>query len=234
MASQRQPRAGGRTASGRGAAGPRPPAGGAGNGGNKGGKAAAGRAQSRAAQAARAAAADSPPVPAAPASRLGRLLAKAPPDLPAAPRWLQWTTFLLTLAGLGDSIYLTIVELRPAALFCSSTGLVNCGNVLHSPQGKIFGIAVAYFGLAFYIGMVFLNSPWAWRRRELLVRRVRLASFIVGICFVLYLVYAELIEIGNICLYCTGVHIITFLLFALIVFDSTFRHAPASTPAPGR
>jgi uncharacterized membrane protein len=41
---------------------------------------------------------------------------------------------------------------------------------------------------------------------------------VVGIGFVLYLVYAELFIIGAICLYCTSVHTITFLLFGLTVF----------------
>ena len=39
-----------------------------------------------------------------------------------------------------------------------------------------------------------------------------------GIGFVLCLLYAELFIIGAICLYCTSVHVITFLLFGLTVF----------------
>ena len=35
--------------------------------------------------------------------------------------------------------------------------------------------------------------------------------------FVLWLVYAELIRIHSICLYCTAVHVLTFLLFALVL-----------------
>ena len=50
-------------------------------------------------------------------------------------------------------------------------------------------------------------------RREIAL--ARMASLVVGIGFVLYLVYAELFDIGAICLYCTSVHIITFLLFVL-------------------
>jgi uncharacterized membrane protein len=47
---------------------------------------------------------------------------------------------------------------------------------------------------------------------------------------VLYLIYAELIEIGRICPHCTSVHIITFLLFCLIVFQFAAR-SPASEPS---
>ena len=34
-------------------------------------------------------------------------------------------------------------------------------------------------------------------------------------------VYADLIEVGEICPYCTSVHVITFLLFSLIVFQAS-------------
>jgi uncharacterized membrane protein len=194
----------------------------------KGGKAAAGRAQARAAREARAQADAATAQPAAATgSRWQRMLREqVPEDMPPPPPWLRWTTFALALAGLGLSIYLTIVELEPAALICSNTGIINCANVIHSPEGHIFGIPVAYFGLAFYVYLIALLSPWAWRRREMFVQRLRLASIVVGMCFVLYLVYAELIEIKNICIWCTSVHTVTFVLFVLIVFDAAFRRPP--------
>lgn len=194
----------------------------------RGGKAAAGKAQAKAARDARASAEAAGAEPrAAGASRWQQLRQQmVPEDLPAPGTWLQWTTWVLAVAGLGLSIYLTIVELAPAALICSSTGIVNCANVLHSPEGHIIGIPVAYFGLAFYVYLAALLSPWVWQRRELSIQRLRLASIVVGMLFVLYLVFAELIEIGNICIWCTSVHIVTFVLFVLIVFDATFRRPP--------
>jgi uncharacterized membrane protein len=203
---------------------------------SKGGKAAAAKAQAKAARDARSRTEAAGGQPAAkPTSGWRRMLQqKVPEDLPAPGRWLQWTTWLLSVAGLGVSIYLTIVELAPAALICSSTGIVNCANVLHSAEGHIVGIPVAYFGLAFYIYLVLLNSPWAWQRKELFIQRLRLASIIVGICFVLYLVYAELIEIGNICIWCTSVHVVTFALFVLIVFDAVFRRPPIAAATQSR
>lgn len=166
------------------------------------------------------------PAPAAPSLR-ERLLGPGPAGLPAPSPVLAWVTFALSLAGLGLSIYLTIVDLQPTALVCSAHGIVDCANVLHSAQAKVFGvIPVAFLGLAFYVVASALNSPWAWRRPEPLIRWGRLGAFIVGICFVLYLVYAELILIGNICIWCTTVHCVTFVLFVLIVFDSAFRRPP--------
>ena len=133
--------------------------------------------------------------------------------------WLQLTTFVLALAGLGVSIYLTIAHFTESALLgCSESGLVNCTKVTTSPQSYVFGIPVAVLGLAFYLFAVAIMSPWAWQSARREVHLARIASMVVGIGFVLYLVYAELFIIGSICLYCTSVHAITFVLFVLTMF----------------
>ena len=138
---------------------------------------------------------------------------------PAAPFWLQITTWLVAMAGLGVSIYLTIAHFTESTLAgCSESGLVNCTKVTTSPQSYVFGIPVAVLGLAFYLFAVAAMSPWAWRSGRREVHIVRLASTVVGIGFVLYLIYAELFIIGSICLYCTSVHVLTFVLFALTAF----------------
>jgi uncharacterized membrane protein len=140
-----------------------------------------------------------------------------------APPWIQWTALGLSLAGLGVSIYLTIIHFTsPKLLLCSSNGTINCEKVLSSPEAMVFGVfPVAVLGLAFYVFMVAINSPWAWRSRLPVVWWARLAGAVAGMGFVLYLVYVELIQIGNICLWCTSVHVITFLLFVLLVFTAT-------------
>jgi len=133
--------------------------------------------------------------------------------------WLQIATFVLALAGLGVSIYLTIAHFTESALAgCSESGLVNCTKVTTSPQSYVFGIPVAVLGLAFFVFCVAIMSPWAWRASRREIHLIRIASLVVGIGFVLYLVYAELFTIGSICLYCTSVHVITFLLFVLTAF----------------
>jgi uncharacterized membrane protein len=137
----------------------------------------------------------------------------------AVPLWMQIATFLLALAGLGVSIYLTIAHFTEAPLAgCSESGLVNCTKVTTSPQSYVFGIPVAVLGLAFYVAAVGLMSPWAWRASRREIHLARMASLVVGVGFVLYLLYAELFIIGSICLYCTSVHVITFVLFALAAF----------------
>ena len=141
----------------------------------------------------------------------------AAPSGPAV--WLQLTTFVLALAGLGVSVYLTIAHFTESALAgCSESGVVNCTKVTTSPQSYVFGIPVAVLGLAFYVFAVAIMSPWAWQAARREIHLLRIASLVVGIGFVLYLIYAELFIIGSICLYCTSVHAITFVLFVLTMF----------------
>jgi uncharacterized membrane protein len=144
------------------------------------------------------------------------------------PLWLQLATFLLALAGLGVSIYLTIAHFTESTLAgCSETsGLVNCTKVTTSAQSYVFGIPVAVLGLVFYVFAVAIMSPWAWRSTRREVHLARLASVVVGIGFVIYLLYAELFIIGSICLYCTSVHVITFALFVLTMFAAAAWGVP--------
>jgi uncharacterized membrane protein len=150
------------------------------------------------------------------------------------PLWLQITTFALAILGLVISAYETYAHYNGSHLAGCPTGgkgTFNCTAVITSPQSMVFGVLpVAVLGLAFYVAAVPLFSPWAWRMRPevrllgLRVRRrdvdvLRLVSMVVGMGFVMYLIYAEL-TIGSICEYCTGVHIVTFLLFCITVFSA--------------
>jgi uncharacterized membrane protein len=145
------------------------------------------------------------------------------------PAWLQWTTWILSLAGLADSIWLTIVHYNTSVtLACPATSTINCEKVITSPQSIVFGIPVAVLGLAFYVFLAVANSPWVWRMTWPPIRYARVGSMVVGIVFVLYLVYTELFTIHAICLWCTSVHVITFALFALVALTMPGR--PAGTP----
>ena len=131
--------------------------------------------------------------------------------------WRIAVTGLLSLIGLGVSVYLTVDHFAKIPLACSDTGIVNCTKVTTSAQSYFLGIPVAVLGLCFYTVMVAINSPWAWRAADRRIHLLRLALVVVGVCFALYLVACELLIIGNICLWCTSVHALTFLLFVLML-----------------
>jgi uncharacterized membrane protein len=201
-------------------------------------------AQQRArAQAKKAAVRTAPPLRATPTSttiRTARPAAKpavATPEAeilpeesaPAAgpPLWFRITTLVLAVIGLGISVYETYAHYNGSHLLgCSSNvhATFDCTAVITSSQSMVFGvIPVAILGLAYYVVAVPLFSPWIWRwkgfpRLGLTQRAIgwfRLGSAIVGMGFVMYLIYAEVYQIGNVCEYCTGVHIVTFLLFCM-------------------
>jgi uncharacterized membrane protein len=140
-------------------------------------------------------------------------------DAARAPRWAAPISFPLALIGIGISTYLTIEHFTGSKnLYCAESAHVNCAKVTTSPQSEIFGhIPVAVTGLAYFVVMAVLVSPWAWRATSPWIGWLRLAGAVSGIGMVAYLVFAEAAQIKAICLWCTGVHIVTFLLFLTIL-----------------
>ncbi len=137
------------------------------------------------------------------------------------PRWASVSTLLLSVLGIGVAIYLTYAHYTdPKVLACSDSGTINCAKVTTSAQSRFLGMPVAVLGLAYFVGMFVLSLPWLWRRPEPAVRWLRLAAVTGGIAFVLWLVYAELFIIDAICLWCTVVHALTFLMFVVVAFAS--------------
>ncbi len=142
-------------------------------------------------------------------------------------RWAWPVTLTLAVLGLADSAYLTYVHFTGVQnLVCSNTGTVDCAAVTTSAQSEIFGIIpVSITGLAYYAVVVALMTPWAWRSDRL--RLPRVAVMAAGMGMVFYLLYAELVQIGKICEYCTGVHILTFLLFVAVLFATFVEPLPS-------
>ncbi len=118
---------------------------------------------------------------------------------------------ILSIIGLAISIYLTLYHYFPSVpLACSNSGIINCANVLNSQYAFIFGLPVALYGIVFFIiEIVFLFASkkgitlFVWN--------------IIGLGFVIYFLYSEY-KVGNICEYCTIVHIIVIALLASSVY----------------
>ena len=143
------------------------------------------------------------------------------PELPAiqSPRWAPWITWPLSLIGLGLAIYLTYEHFTGSkSLICSESSKVNCLKVTTSSQSEIFGhIPVALTGLVYFSIMILLTSPWAWHAAAPWIAWLRIAFVVGPMAMVIYLVYVEAVQLKAICLYCTGVHIITFLMFLTVL-----------------
>ena len=151
------------------------------------------------------------PNPAVPDERLDRRV----------PRWPWAIGLILCFLGLADAAYLTYAHYTTAAsLACSDKGIINCAKVTTSSYSHLFGLPVAVLGLVFFAGMFPLMLPAAWRSTWPLLRVGRVAATVVGIGMVLYLVYAEVVKLDAICLYCSVVHLLTFALFIVVALGT--------------
>lgn len=149
------------------------------------------------------------------------------PEEPRTPRWPAVAGLLLSLAGVGVATYLTIQHFdQKLQLACPTSGIVNCEKVTQSQYSRIFGIPVAVLGLVFFVVMVALQLPPMWRSARREIRLARLGWSVVGLGTAIWLVYAELFLIKNICLWCTSVHVLSLILFGITLFGTVVTARP--------
>jgi len=146
------------------------------------------------------------------------------------PGWLAATALTWCVLGLGISANLTYEHLTGSTtLACPATGAIDCARVTSSAWSSILGIPVAPLGLVFFGLMLVLCLPAVLRRAAKRLDVARIWFCGVGVLTALYLLWAELFQMHAICLWCTGVHILTFLLFATLLLGGVFvEPAPAS------
>ena len=135
------------------------------------------------------------------------------------PRWLAPLSLTWCVLGLLTSAYLTYEHYTGSTtLACPASGAVDCAKVTSSAWSTILGVPVAPLGLVFFVVMLVLCRPSLLRRRSVALDVARLGFCGIGLLMALYLLWAELFQIHAICLWCTGVHILTFLLFVTLLF----------------
>jgi len=134
---------------------------------------------------------------------------------------LSQICLLLIVIGIGVATYLTITHYTTTVtLACPENTTINCAKVTTSSYSSIAGIPLAVMGLAYFIALIPLYLPKMWDPANIWAKRLRLAAVISGMLFVFWLLYVELFLVNAICLYCTAIHIITFILFVLTVFGT--------------
>jgi uncharacterized membrane protein len=131
------------------------------------------------------------------------------------------TTVALSVAGFAVSAYLTVEHYTASTtLACPETAVINCQKVTTSPQSVVLGIPVALLGLLFFAAVLPFCVPAAWRSRCEDLRWGRIGLTVVGVGFVVYLVYTELFGLDAICAWCTVVHLLTVALSAVVAFGT--------------
>ncbi len=137
----------------------------------------------------------------------------------------NWELSAITVAsvvGLGISLYLTAAHYEQVPLACSVSSLIDCGSVTHSAYSEVGATSfpISALGAIWFVLVgtlaVARTSSAAWREAwAALVGQSLLAAS--GLVYVLYLVYAEIVQLHRICEWCTGVHLITVLVFLLTI-----------------
>lgn len=151
-------------------------------------------------------------------------LARAQPGLTAL--------LLMSLVGIGISIYLTIVHYdKNTKLVCTTGGVVNCQQVTSSAYSVVpfTTIPITIPGMLWFIALgvaAFLGLRAVWReeREPQWLRGGMLVWTIGGMLFVIYLLYAEIVKVQHLCEWCTVVHLLTFasLIIALTRWQRRF------------
>jgi uncharacterized membrane protein len=141
--------------------------------------------------------------------------------------WRSLVCFILSVVGLGIASYLTYAHfVSGTSLACPQNATFNCEKVTTSPESYVLGIPVALLGLAYFVVEVIINYPAVWKARSSYVAYFRVLMSVGGMGFVIYLISQELLVIKAVCLWCTSIHVIEFLLFLLTItgwYDTGYK-----------
>jgi uncharacterized membrane protein len=123
---------------------------------------------------------------------------------------------LASLAGLGVSVYLTVVHYSTIPLACPTGAVLSCEQVLSSRFAVIGGsglptsaAGIAWFTISAGLAIAVLRTS---RPR---LRRIQLAWSAIGLATVVYLLFVEIVQLGAICLWCTAAHVLVLLIFLI-------------------
>lgn len=131
-----------------------------------------------------------------------------------------WAIIAFAVAGIGIAIYLTIVHYAKVPLACSTGGVVDCNAVTRSVYSSVgsTGLPITVPGMAWFVisaGMAAAAILAASGRIATPARLLtaQLVWGLLGVVFVLYLIYVEAALLHKLCEWCTGIHVLVILTF---------------------
>jgi uncharacterized membrane protein len=130
--------------------------------------------------------------------------------------WLRPTSLIFAVLGAADATYLTYIKLAHVEALCRGVG--NCESVNSSVYSQVYGIPIAIFGLAAYLGLLALlalepNLPLLRDYGPLAVFGLALT----GTLYSAYLTYVELFVIHAVCPYCVASAVLITGIFVMAV-----------------
>ncbi len=158
-------------------------------------------------------------------------------------RIFPWLLVVGGTIGLLSAIILTIEKVHllknpSASLSCDLNPIIACGSVINTPQASAFGfpnpiIGIAGFAIVITVGMAILAGAtfkrWFWLGLQ--------AGTIFGVCFVTWLQYQSIYNIGALCPYCMVVWSVTIPIFIYtLLYNIREKHIvlPSGLQSVGR
>jgi len=133
--------------------------------------------------------------------------------------WPYLIAAILSLVGLGDSIYLTVQHITGESLRC--TIISGCSEVLSSSYAQVGPVPLAAIGAAAYFTVFSLAILAAFGHRF----AIPFLKIILALMFLttVWLLYLQAFVIRHFCQYCLLSAAVTTILTLLVFFTSLRR-----------
>jgi uncharacterized membrane protein len=130
--------------------------------------------------------------------------------------WVRFAIPLLSIIGLGASIYLTYVEFTHTRALCGPVG--DCNAVQSSPYAKLFGVLP--IGLVGTLGYIAILGAWLLQNFRMgaiakTAGPIMFGMALFGTLFSIYLTYLEIFIIHAVCIWCLSSAVIITALMLL-------------------
>ncbi|WP_037914516.1 vitamin K epoxide reductase family protein [Actinacidiphila yeochonensis] len=143
-----------------------------------------------------------------------------------------WASFVIT----NDKFELLQAKIDHKTIHfsCSLNPVISCGDVMESRQAHIFGFQNPIIGLVTYGVVICLAmgalagasyKRWFWYGLQ--------AGGLFGVCFISWLQYQTIYNIGAICLWCSLAWVVTILIFWYTAVHN-MKHGLIKVPAKAR
>ncbi len=132
--------------------------------------------------------------------------------------WSFWLSLVLVVIGIGISGYLSYVKLTDVPMQCVQGSVFNCDAVQNSAYSRMFGIPIAYMGLATYllIGALLLLHDRVGFLRDFGVM-IEFGVILFAFLFSVWLVYVQVFILEALCVWCLAHEINMTALFVVAI-----------------
>jgi uncharacterized membrane protein len=128
----------------------------------------------------------------------------------------------LAVVGLAVAVYDSYVIYNGRVLWCPPP-INGCNEVAASPNARIFGLPVGYYGVVYYLYMVGVAALLASDPLSPALRRGAVLYAVLGVAFSLYFVVLQVGYIRAFCVYCLISAVTTVLLAIAAISHSISR-----------